>query len=262
MYSNEPYEPPQRNRRVNRYSSEQAAVRVETSTGGKAKKKADSRKKRPLFREWQIAVMIVLGIALIVTFISFLSSSAALNAADIQLAGLRDERRQQEEAYAREVASYKTGYREYVEKYAAEYHLQPAFVAAVISCESSYNKDAVSRLGARGLMQFMPDTGSWIAGKLKLSGYTDDSLFDPEINIRFGCWYLNYLSGLFQGDPTVVACAYHAGQGNVRNWVKKYSTDGVTIDLDTLPDSVNDTKTYVRRVLHAYAIYQQHYYQN
>ena len=49
--------------------------------------------------------------------------------------------------------------------------------------------------------------------------YRFDDLYDPEINAEYGCWYLNYLSELFYGDPVLVAAAYHAGQGEVRNWL-------------------------------------------
>ena len=66
---------------------------------------------------------------------------------------------------------------------------------------------AESSVGARGLMQLMPDTAEWVAGKLKIRDYAFDRMWDPESNIRFGCWYLNYLSNLFRGDLVCVACA-------------------------------------------------------
>ena len=119
---------------------------------------------------------------------------------------------------------------------------------------------AESSVGARGLMQLMPDTAEWIAGKMKVSGYAFDRMFDPESNISFGCWYLKYLSGLFQGDPVCVACAYHAGQGQVNAWLSdsRYSSDGVTLNLDRLLDG--PTKTYAGRVIRTYGIYQALYY--
>ena len=109
-------------------------------------------------------------------------------------------------------------------------------------------------------MQIMPDTGEWLAGKISLADYTVERLFEPEISIQMGCWYLGYLSRLFDGDPVLVACAYHAGQGNVRSWLQKYSPDGKTLSIDEIP--TDDTRYYAGKVLNAYAIYQQHYYTN
>ncbi|MBR2822984.1 MAG: dephospho-CoA kinase [Clostridia bacterium] len=155
---------------------------------------------------------------------------------------------------------YPLEYRDIIESVAQEYNLRPAFVAAIIRNESSFQPRAESNVGARGLMQLMPDTAEWIAGKMKLSGYAFDRMYDPESNIRFGCWYLRYLSGLFRGDPVCVSCAYHAGQGQVTRWLSdpSLSPDGVTLDLDRMNDG--PTKTYAGRVTRAYGIYQTLYY--
>ena len=95
---------------------------------------------------------------------------------------------------------------------------------------------------------------------MKISGYAFDRMYDPQSNIRFGCWYLRYLSGLFRGDPVCVACAYHAGQGQVTAWLSDpaLSDDGVTLHLERMADG--PTKTYVGRVTKAYGIYQALYY--
>ena len=155
---------------------------------------------------------------------------------------------------------YPLEYRDLIESISAEYNLQPAFVTAIIRNESSFQPRAESGVGARGLMQLMPDTAEWIAGKMKLSGYAFDRMYDPESNIRFGCWYLRYLSNLFHGDPVCVSCAYHAGQGKVTLWLSdsSISRDGVTLDLDRMTDG--PTKTYAGRVTKAYGIYQTLYY--
>lgn len=143
-----------------------------------------------------------------------------------------------------------------IERYAAQYNLQPAFVMAIIRNESSFRTNAESSVGARGLMQLMPDTAQWIAGKLDDDGYTFDRMWDAETNIRYGCWYLNYLSKLFRGDAVLVSAAYHAGQSTVTQWLSDpaKSYDGVTLDLDRLSDG--PTKQYVGRVTQTYGIYQ------
>ena len=153
--------------------------------------------------------------------------------------------------------SYAITYQDIIERYADEYNLQPAFVAAIIRNESSFRTDAESSVGARGLMQLMPDTASWIAGKLGESGtYSFDHLYDAETNIRYGCWYLNYLSRMFRGDAVLVSAAYHAGQTTVTRWLsdRSISSDGVTIAVENLPDG--PTKQYAGRVTTTYGIYQ------
>lgn len=147
-------------------------------------------------------------------------------------------------------------YQDYIERYAWEYNLRPAFLTAVIRSESSFRTDAESDAGARGLMQLMPDTAAWIARKLGVSDFTFDSMYDAETNIRFGAWYLNYLSGLFRGDPILVVAAYHAGQTTVTQWLsdRSMSPDGYVIPLENLRDG--PTKTYAGRVTQAYGIYQ------
>ena len=170
------------------------------------------------------------------------------------------EERRRLEAEAAERAQHPLYYADTITACADAQELDPALVAAVILCESSYDPKAESRLGARGLMQLMPDTAEWVAHKLGEDGadYSFDNLYDPQTNIRFGTWYLGYLSRRFNGDATKIVCAYHAGQGNVDSWLKnpQYSSDGVT--LDVIP--TQDTATYASRVLRARDIYHKYYF--
>lgn len=172
----------------------------------------------------------------------------------------QQEERRRLEAEAAERAQHPLVYADYIYGYSSYYDLDPALVSAVILSESSFDPQAESRLGARGLMQLMPDTAEWIAHKLDEDDetYTFDKLYDPEVNIRFGTWYLGYLSRRFDGDPTKIICAYHAGQGNVDAWLANpaYSKDGVT--LDVIP--MENTETYCSRVLKARAVYQKYYF--
>lgn len=172
----------------------------------------------------------------------------------------KQEERRRLEAEAAERAQHPLYYGDLITLYAAEQSLDPALVSAVILCESSFDPRAESRLGARGLMQLMPDTAEWVAHKYKEdgAGYSFDKLYDPETNIRYGTWYLGYLSRRFDGDATKIVCAYHAGQGNVDSWLKnpQYSADGVT--LDVIP--TQDTATYASRVLRARDVYRKYYF--
>ena len=185
---------------------------------------------------------------------------ALLAAQGLMQAYLKQRADQREAAYQRVVDSHPIYYKDLIEQYAAENNLKPAFVAAIILNESSFRTDAESSVGARGLMQLMPDTAEWIAGKLDMDYFHFDFMYDAEMNIRFGTWYLGYLSRLFRGDPVSVASAYHAGQGTVTRWLSDESKtrDGVSLDLGSLSDG--PTKTYAGRVTQAYAIYEALYY--
>lgn len=153
-------------------------------------------------------------------------------------------------------------YRELVESKARKYNLAPAFVAAIIRNESSFRPEATSSVGARGLMQLMDDTAQWIHHKMDLqTDYDFDALYDPETNVEFGCWYLNYLSERFYGDPILVAAAFHAGQNQVQNWLNDstYSPDHRTLSIENMVDG--PTRQYVTRVTGSYAIYKRLYYE-
>lgn len=173
---------------------------------------------------------------------------------------IRQEERRRLEAEAAERAQHPLMYGDYISYYAGVYELDPALVSAVILSESSFDPMAESRLGARGLMQLMPDTAEWVAHKLDEDDetYTFDKLYDPEVAVRYGCWYLGYLSRRFDGDATKIICAYHAGQGNVDAWLKnpQYSNDGIT--LDVIP--YENTATYCSRVLKARDVYRKYYF--
>jgi soluble lytic murein transglycosylase len=151
-------------------------------------------------------------------------------------------------------------YRVLVERYAAMYNLDPALVAAVILCESSFNPGALSRVGARGLMQLMPDTANEIAAKLNVPDFTLDRLFEPEVNVQMGASYLSYLAEWFDGDLRKMICGYHAGLGNVGAWLRNtdYSPDGVT--LAVIPSDVGGTADYEDRVRRAILAYQTYHF--
>lgn len=121
---------------------------------------------------------------------------------------------------------YPLGYKDIVIMYADEFNLPRALVFAVIKAESGFDEKAVSSAGAMGLMQIKSGTGRYIA---QMAGVSEYDLFDPNINVRFGCCYINYLLGRF-GDVNTALAAYNAGEGKVAQWLKnpKYSDNGKT----------------------------------
>ncbi len=146
---------------------------------------------------------------------------------------------------------YPLRYDEFVETYTEQYGLEKSFVLAVIKCESGFDPNAVSRVGARGLMQLMPETFRWLQSKTSES-LSDDALFDPETSVRYGCLLFSVLLRQFP-DPHTAVCAYHAGMGNVENWLRdpKYSADGKTLKTVPFPT----TRQYAERVLRTQKIY-------
>ena len=194
-------------------------------------------------------------IALLILLLALLAAQNLMQAYIVQQQNAR------EAAYQKIVDNHPIYFKDLIDQYAAENNLQPAFVAAIILNESSFRTDAESSVGARGLMQLMPDTAEWISGKLGDSYYSFDHMWEAEQNIRYGCWYLNYLSKLFRGDPVTMASAYHAGQTTVTGWLSDpaMSPDGLSLSLSGMKDG--PTKTYAGRVTQAYAIYDALFYQ-
>ena len=151
---------------------------------------------------------------------------------------------------------YPLKYEDYVEVYSKENNLSPAFVYAVIKCESDFDSNAVSSVGATGLMQIMPDTFDWINMKLR-----EDNSYsmatDPETNIKYGCYLYGYLLSKY-GRVQEALAAYHAGLGNVDKWLsdERYSSDGET--LHTIPFPT--TNKYIKKVMLTEKIYENLYF--
>ena len=142
---------------------------------------------------------------------------------------------------------YPLEYEQIVVGHAENYDLEPHLLAAVIYQESKFDADAVSSSGAVGLMQLLPETAQGIADRTGGSGWHERDLVDPELNIRYGSWYLRHLLDKY-GDEELALAAYNAGQANVDRWREQ----GVGIQFD-------ETRHYVRRVQKLKAIYARAY---
>lgn len=135
---------------------------------------------------------------------------------------------------------------------AHENGLDPYLVAAVVRAESSFRPRATSPQGARGLMQVMPETGKWVADQMRVE-YHVDYLYDPDYNIRIGCWYLANLLTEFDGDPVLALAAYNGGRNNVKKWLTERRWTGESHTLDQIP--FEETRHYVAAVLQNYRRY-------
>ncbi len=137
-----------------------------------------------------------------------------------------------------------------IRQQAAEKNLDPALVASVIYSESRFH-DQTSRAGARGLMQITPATARDIE---RLSGGTTfrlRDLSDPEINIRYGTYYLRHLLDLYEGNEIAALAAYNAGPGNADRW------GGADMTLGDIP--LAETRGYVEEVLAERRAYREKY---
>jgi soluble lytic murein transglycosylase len=139
---------------------------------------------------------------------------------------------------------YPLRYSEYVRVHAHQYGIDPALLAAVIYQESKFDARAESRSGAIGLMQLTPATAHGIAVRTGGSRFETADLLNPEINIRYGSWYLANLFRKYR-DERLVLAAYNAGQGNVDRW-----------RAQGRPIAFSETRAYVARVEHLKQVYR------
>lgn len=148
---------------------------------------------------------------------------------------------------------YPRRYSNYVQKYSEKYNIEPNLVYSVIKAESKFIPDAQSHKGAKGLMQISDSTAQWAEKEIKIDS---KKIFEPETNIKTGCWYLSRLYKEF-GKKDLVIAAYNGGSGNVRKWLedKKYSKDG--INLHDIP--FEETLKYVNKVNKNYSMYNKIY---
>ena len=151
---------------------------------------------------------------------------------------------------------YRQDYSEYVEKYAKEYNVDPLLIYSIIKAESNFDDEAVSGKGATGLMQLMDNTAKEIATNESLEYVSNESLFDPETNIKLGVKYFADLIAIFKNEAVALA-AYNAGMGTVQGWIDKGTIKADGSDIENIP--YNETNMYVRKILNDYDIYRSLY---
>jgi soluble lytic murein transglycosylase len=136
-------------------------------------------------------------------------------------------------------------YSEYVDKYSEEFEIPKTLLYSVIKCESGFDPKAKSRVGARGLMQLMPDTYGWL---LKMRHDEAGDIFDPEENIKYGTYYLSVLYKKYK-NWTYALCAYNAGMGNVDKWL---SGESFSIPFAETKEYVNKLDVVMDKYLGLY----------
>jgi soluble lytic murein transglycosylase len=142
---------------------------------------------------------------------------------------------------------YPLRYQAIVRGHAHNYRLDPALLAAVIYQESKFDAIARSSSGAIGLMQLLPATAEGIALHTGGTKFRISDLDNPEINVRYGSWYLRHLFDKY-GDERLALAAYNAGQHNVDTW--RAAGKGIQF---------SETRAYVDRVEHLKNVYRKAY---
>ena len=150
---------------------------------------------------------------------------------------------------------YPLYYQNMIRDRALEYKIDPLLVLAMIREESRFNSGDESFAGARGLMQVIFSTGEWIAQKINLEEFNDEMLFDPEININLGCWYINYLKERFSNDLILIISGYNAGPGTTSKWLEQYNRSDLDNFVENIPYS--ETREHVKKVIKSYQMYKR-----
>jgi len=152
--------------------------------------------------------------------------------------------------------AYPNGYLPTIQNY-ADSLVDPYLVAGIIREESLYNPEALSPVGAIGLMQLMPTTAQRVAKKIGLLSFERDDLFTAEVNIRLGVKYVGQLLREYEGKVIQVIAAYNAGPKAVKRWAKKNGHRETDEFVELI--SYKETRRYVKRVLTSYHVYRDLY---
>lgn len=142
---------------------------------------------------------------------------------------------------------YPLKYYEEISINANKFNVELPLVFAIVKAESNFNPNAISKMGAVGLMQIMPKTACFIADKIGKKT-NNLNLKDAKTNLCLGTAYVSYLQNKFN-NLDVVICAYNAGEGEVLNWIDSNGK------LKTI--KFEETKSYLSKVKNAYAIYKE-----
>lgn len=140
---------------------------------------------------------------------------------------------------------------------ANRFSLDCLLVHAIILQESGFNASAVSRSGAIGLMQIMPETGRDIARRIRGKEHSDSKLFDPQYNLFLGCKHFSRILNQFKGSLELSLTAYNAGETNAKKWRKRFSGYDTEVYVDNIP--FFETRNYIKRIKSHYKIYSELY---
>lgn len=153
--------------------------------------------------------------------------------------------------------AYPRAYSQYVDKYAEKFKVPEELIWGIMRAETNYKRDAISPVGALGLMQVMPVTGYKVAAMLNDKSFTPKQLLEPEVAVKIGSRYLKRLMDRFEGAIPFVAAGYNAGPHRVKSWVASFGNLETDEFIEHIP--FLETRNYVKRVVSNSFIYAQVY---
>jgi soluble lytic murein transglycosylase len=147
-------------------------------------------------------------------------------------------------------------YASIIRQQAAEKHVDPALIAAVIYAETRFNP-RTSPTGAEGLMQIEPATALFLAHRSHGYSFRVSDLGTPQVNIAYGTYYLHYLLHIYGGSKVLALAAYNGGETNVDNWLNAARAQHRQLTVSAIP--LDQTRAYVSEVLAKQRDYRSHY---
>jgi soluble lytic murein transglycosylase len=147
-------------------------------------------------------------------------------------------------------------YASIIRQQAADKHVDPALIAAVIYAETRY-RPRTSPTGAEGLMQIEPATAKFLAHRSHGYAFDVSDLGSPSVNIAYGTYYLRYLLNLYDGSKVLALAAYNGGETNVDSWLNKARAEHRRFTIKSIP--IAQTSAYVTEVLSKQRAYRTHY---
>lgn len=139
-----------------------------------------------------------------------------------------------------------------VEEYSQKYNVDPFLIYSIIKVESKFNPYAKSAKKAIGLMQITPQTGEYLSRLIGEKHFSEEKLYLPDTNIKYGCYYVSKLYNDFGGDLTCMLAAYNGGEGNVRKWLS--NTENRRLTIRDIPFA--ETRNYIQKCMKYYKIYK------
>ncbi len=204
-----------------------------TATAARRSSARSARRQRVALRRRMIATATVVGLVVLAVVLAMPLFRKAVNDLTLPLA-----------------------YQDVIRQQAAQKHLPPALIAAVIDAETKF-EPRTSSAGAIGLMQILPQTAQYLARKSGGYAFTTADLATPAVNIAYGSYYLRYLLDHYQGNEMPAIAAYNGGITNVDGWVAEARADGHPFTINDIP--FPETRAYVVRVLQAQKDYRRTY---
>ncbi|MEZ4872012.1 MAG: lytic transglycosylase domain-containing protein [Bdellovibrionales bacterium] len=156
--------------------------------------------------------------------------------------------------------AYPRPYLEDVKSASNEFQVQEEFIYSIMRAESFFRATIESPVGAKGLMQIMPNTGRQVSQLIGEQDFVVEDLLKPKVNIRLGAKYLQRLLKMFGGQIPLAAAGYNAGPHRVETWLHQFGDMEMDEFIEHIP--YLETRNYVKKVSRHFSLYNKLYANN